>query len=171
MIGEPIAYVIGYGNTLRGDDGVGPRAAGVVEGWGLPGVRALAIPQLTPELAEAISTARLAVFVDACLASSEGDPWVEVTPIKPIQDSSSLATSSNHSSDPRRLLALANRVYGRCPPAWLVSISAEVFGIGEEISPRAARGLDVAFAQIAAILNLGRVADLDPSDQPQGLNR
>jgi len=31
--------IIGYGNTLRGDDGAGPRVAEAVAGWGLPNVR------------------------------------------------------------------------------------------------------------------------------------
>jgi hydrogenase maturation protease len=44
--------VLGYGNTLRRDDAVGPLAAEAVAGWGRPGVLALALPQLLPELAE-----------------------------------------------------------------------------------------------------------------------
>ena len=54
--------VIGYGNELRRDDGLGPRVAASLAG---PGVRALAVRQLTPELAEEVATARLVVFVDA----------------------------------------------------------------------------------------------------------
>jgi hydrogenase maturation protease len=171
MTGEPIAYVIGYGNTLRGDDGVGPRAATAVESWGLRGVRSLAIPQLTPELAEPISSARLVIFVDASLATREGAPSIDATTIEPIERSARIAISSNHSSDPRRLLALANRIYGRCPPAWLLSITAENFGIGEEISPTAARGLDAALGRIAAILNMARAAEFVPRHQQRGLNR
>ena len=34
--------VIGYGNTLRRDDGVGPRVAEAVEGLRLAGVRTIA---------------------------------------------------------------------------------------------------------------------------------
>ena len=41
--------VIGYGNTLRGDDGVGPRVAVAVEDLQLPGVRTLVCQLLTPE--------------------------------------------------------------------------------------------------------------------------
>ena len=62
MSDQPVALVIGYGNTLRGDDGVGPLAADTIRGWGLEGVAAISITQLTPELAEPISAARLAVF-------------------------------------------------------------------------------------------------------------
>ena len=39
---EP-TLIIGYGNTLRSDDGVGPRLAQTVADWRLPGVRSLAL--------------------------------------------------------------------------------------------------------------------------------
>jgi hydrogenase maturation protease len=59
--------VIGYGNTLRGDDGVGPRVAEAVERLQLPGVRTLICQQLSPEHAEMISQAERVVFVDAAV--------------------------------------------------------------------------------------------------------
>src|ERR1035441_10847597 len=59
--------VIGYGNTLRRDDGVGPRVADAVAALALPGVHALACPLLTPELADPVSRARVAIFVDAAV--------------------------------------------------------------------------------------------------------
>src|SRR5262245_1795360 len=57
--------VIGYGNDLRGDDAVGLRAAQAVAAWDMPGVCGLAVHQLTPELAEILAGAALAIFVDA----------------------------------------------------------------------------------------------------------
>ena len=50
--------VIGYGNTLRQDDGVGPYVAERFEELGLPGVRTLVEAQLSPEHAEVISMAK-----------------------------------------------------------------------------------------------------------------
>jgi hypothetical protein len=47
----PEIFVIGYGSTLRSDDSAGPRAAAAVGDWALPGVRAMAAQQLTPDLA------------------------------------------------------------------------------------------------------------------------
>ena len=59
------SLVIGYGNTLRGDDGVGQKVAEVIASLGLSGIRALSCHQLTPELADPISEVRMVVFVDA----------------------------------------------------------------------------------------------------------
>ena len=59
--------IIGYGNTLRGDDGVGPRVAETVAALNLPGVRALVCPMLMPEIADPISRAHTVIFVDAAV--------------------------------------------------------------------------------------------------------
>src|SRR6202142_4622768 len=59
--------VIGYGNSLRCDDGVGPKVAEAVEALHLPEVRTLVCQQLSPEHAEPISKVRTAIFVDAAM--------------------------------------------------------------------------------------------------------
>ena len=64
---EAEVLVIGYGNTLRGDDGVGPRVVEAIGTLGLPGVRTLICPLLTPELADPISRAEKVIFVDAAM--------------------------------------------------------------------------------------------------------
>jgi len=64
--------VVGYGNTLRGDDGVGPRVAELLAADPrLAGAVVLARHQLTPELAADIAEAALVVFIDA---SENGKP-------------------------------------------------------------------------------------------------
>jgi Ni,Fe-hydrogenase maturation factor len=58
--------VVGYGNDLRSDDGVGQRVAEVVATWEISNVRSLAMHQLTPELAAELADVDVAIFVDAC---------------------------------------------------------------------------------------------------------
>ncbi len=57
--------VIGYGNTLRSDDAVGPTAVEELDRLHLPGVHTLSYPLLTPEAAEPVSRAREVIFIDA----------------------------------------------------------------------------------------------------------
>jgi len=57
--------LIGYGNTLRSDDGAGQKIANIVSEWNLPQWRSLSVHQLTPELALDIAQADLVIFVDA----------------------------------------------------------------------------------------------------------
>ena len=69
--------VIGYGSTLRSDDGAGPAVAHRVAEWNLPGVTTLTPVQLTPELAGEIAVCDLVLFIDA--APSNLCPEVSVT--------------------------------------------------------------------------------------------
>jgi hydrogenase maturation protease len=132
--------VIGYGNTLRCDDGVGPQVAESLAARNLPGVRAVACQQLTPELAEAVAQAGAVVFVDAALDAGQVE-WREVKAEDPPQ-------TPAHASNPRQLLSLARQLFGRQPPAWVVAVPVEHLGMGESLSPRAAAGLQTATAQI-----------------------
>lgn len=129
--------VIGYGNTLRRDDGVGPKVADAVAELKLPGVRALSCHQLTPELAEPISHARRVIFVDA---ATDAKAEVELREIQSADASQVLA----HATDPRSLLALARQVFGRHPRAWSVVVPAQDLGFGDSLSPAAQHGFDRA---------------------------
>ena len=97
--------VIGYGNTLRGDDGVGQRVAEEIVLLELPAVQAIARHQLTPELAEPISKARAVIFVDAAV-DVEGNA-VRVTSVAPVAEQQVLA----HTTSPGGLLELARVVF------------------------------------------------------------
>src|ERR1035438_5826200 len=136
--------VIGYGNTLRGDDGVGPRVAEAVGELHLPGVRPLICPLLTPELADPISRAQKVIFVDAAVDAPKEVQWRE---LQPNETSQIMA----HAADPRTLLALSRDVFGRVPPAWWLTIPAVKLGFSEELTPEAQRGLAEAVEKIQAL--------------------
>jgi hydrogenase maturation protease len=133
--------VIGYGNTLRRDDGVGPKVAEAVAGLGLPGVRALACPLLTPELAEGVSRAGVVIFVDAAVNVPRE---VQMRRLGPAASSQVMA----HAASPATLLALARDVFGQAPAAWWLTIPAGELGIGEELSPLARHGFEVAVEKV-----------------------
>ena len=136
--------VIGYGNTLRCDDGVGPKVAAAVEALKLPGVRTLICQQLSPELAEPVSHADRVVFVDAAV---DAPKEVQLHPLKPGESSQLMA----HAADPRTLLALARDVFGHPPKAWWLTIPAVKLGFGETLSPEAELGLLEAVESIRSL--------------------
>jgi hydrogenase maturation protease len=136
--------VIGYGNPLRGDDGVGPRVVEAIEELHLPGVRTLTCHQLSPEHAEPISQARVVVFVDAAVDAPKA---VQLRQLEPGGSSQLMA----HAADPRTMLALARDVFGHCPEAWWLTIPAVKLGFGEELSPVARHGCEVALEQIRTL--------------------
>ena len=144
---DPDLLVIGYGNTLRQDDGAGPAVAEIIEAYALPGVRTLVCAQLSPEHAEAVAEASAVVFVDA-----QTGPATE-TSLRRVQPGESSQVTT-HAAEPRTLLALARDVYGLVPPAWLLTIPAERLGFGMDISEVTRRGIEVAVSKIVKLARL-----------------
>jgi hydrogenase maturation protease len=136
--------VIGYGNTLRRDDGAGVRVAEAVTALNLPGVRVIARHQLVPELVEAISRAHAVVFVDA---NAELATDVELNKLEARDATQVLA----HSTDPRSLLSLSKQLFGGVPRAWSLTIPAEDLGFGDQLSPHARAGIHTAVEKIKQI--------------------
>lgn len=136
---------IGYGNDLRSDDGIGQTVANRLQ---LPNVKSLAVHQLTPELAEILASADLAIFIDACLANESSE--VQVRSLCP----EFCGIITGHIADPRSLLALTQVLYGYCPIAWWVLVPGENFAIGDRLSATAQQGIAIALEKIAQIIHL-----------------
>lgn len=136
--------IIGYGNTLRGDDGVGPRVAEAVAAMNLPGVRTLGCPMLTPELSDQIAQARVVVFVDAAVDAPQE---VQLRPLDPGETCQLMA----HAADPRTMLALARDVFGHAPRAWWLTIPVADLGFGEDLSALAQAGFETALERIRTL--------------------
>jgi hydrogenase maturation protease len=134
--------IIGYGNTLRGDDGFGYRAAERLRSLiDRPGVEVIAAHQLTPELVEPLSRADSVIFIDAASHGAVGELKREA-----VFPSAEPAAFS-HSVTPAGLLTAALCLYGRAPEAMLYSVAGEQFGYGEALSPL----IEAALDRIAAI--------------------
>ena len=139
---QPAGFlVIGYGNTLRGDDGVGPRVAEAVEKLNLPGVRTLICQQLSPEYADPVSRAHTVVFVDAAV---DAPREVQLRKLEPGESSQLMA----HAADPRTMLALARDVFGHAPLAWWLTIPAVKLDFSETLTLEAHRGFVEAVEKI-----------------------
>jgi hydrogenase maturation protease len=123
------ALVIGYGNALRRDDGLGWHAAScLARDERLAGATVLQRHQLTPELAVDISRASFVVFVDA----SRG-PAAQVA-VDPVTPAAVAAIPWSHHVDPAILLALARDLYGRAPDAVAVSVGVASVAMGGRLS-------------------------------------
>jgi hydrogenase maturation protease len=133
--------LIGYGNTLRSDDGVGPKVVEAVAALKLPGVETLICDLLTPEVADPISRAETVVFVDAAL---DAPAEVQLRPLTPADSSQIMA----HAADPRTMLAFARDVFGHAPEAWWLTIPVKDISIGEHFSDLAWKGVGRAIQKI-----------------------
>ncbi|BAY15753.1 hypothetical protein NIES21_15720 [Anabaenopsis circularis NIES-21] len=139
--------VIGYGNDLRSDDGIGQRIADEIASWDLSAVKSLAVHQLTPELADALANAELAIFVDAYVPSESFD--VQVRSLSPSGENA----IAGHAADPQSLLALTQTLYGHCPPAVWVTVPGVNFEFGDRISQITETGKAIALGKIMQILD------------------
>lgn len=135
--------VIGYGNELRSDDGIGQRVAKTLH---VSNVKSIAVHQLTPELAEILANTDLVIFVDACLMSESYQ--VQVQSLSPA----SFNVIAGHTADPRSLLALTQALYDYCPQAWWIKVPGVNFELGDRLSPIAETGVAIALQQITQIV-------------------
>ena len=143
---ERPVLVLGYGNTLRGDDGAGPKLVEDVTALGLAGVRTLTCDLLTPELAEPVSQAATVIFVDAAV---DAPHKVRLRPVRPAASSQVMA----HACDPGTILALARDVFGKEPTAWWLTIPAHFMGLGDQLSASAQRECGVALQRLKKLLS------------------
>jgi len=155
--------VVGYGNSLRCDDAVGPRVLDRLEADGASigtEVRALRPQQLTPELAEDVSGSRGVVFVDAREGAVPGEVRVEslgansdearvVTPGDGVIDRAPLT----HALSAGALLEYADRLFGARPPAAVVTVTGERFGVGERLSARVEAAIPEAARRVREIID------------------
>ena len=138
--------VIGYGNTLRGDDALGRLVAASLADKKSSNVLAISVTQLVPELAMLVASARAVIFVDAC--ANCGQAAVEVRELLPACP----LAQRIHSTGPRELLAFARFRYDRSPPAWLVAIPGFNFDVKDRLSVAAKSQLASAIQQVQQLV-------------------
>jgi hydrogenase maturation protease len=145
--------ILACGNTLRGDDGVGPWLAEWAENRfrSEPAIRIISRHQLTPEFAEEIAASASVILIDCSTASAPGS--VSAVPVEPVVSSVAL---NPHHIGPAELLALARDLYSSSPrEALLLTIGAASTELSEHPSdtvrsalPEACRLLEEAVRRL-----------------------
>ncbi len=138
---QNVILLIGYGNTLRSDDGVGRYLAEKIAERQLPDVKVLSVHQLTPELAAEMAQVQAVIFIDA-IAHQEpkitDENSVSQIPITEINvqslSYSGVQPTLGHSSNPEALLKVCHELYGQSPLAWWVTVPTRNFDFGETFS-------------------------------------
>jgi hydrogenase maturation protease len=155
------ALIIGIGNPLRSDDGLGwvvaeRLARDSEEGWAIHTVH-----QLTPDLAQWMAEAEMVVMVDA---SRKGEPGAVC--VRPISPSTQLGAAGTHDTTPEELAALTAAVYGHCPPVVMVSMTGANFSIGEHLSSVVARRIPL----VSEVVHQVCTAILHGKKKPESLS-
>ncbi len=142
--------IVGIGNRLRSDDGVGWYLATELSREMLrDDVHIIATQQLTPEISEMASRAERVLFIDA---SASGEPGaLKSQQIVPA----TISSHHSHEVSPTEVLKLAQDLYSRCPSAYLLTIGGESFSTGDSLSPSVAAALASAKAEILRFIDCG----------------
>lgn len=139
--------VIGIGNPLRGDDGVGWAVVEALErvaaAWGITAVHT---HQLLPELIDVFRGANRVIFVDASVEGKAGA--VKVTSVPPTLD----GPASSHQLHPGVLLALGAKLYGRMTSACLITVTGHDFGYHETLSAPVEQAITAVLHQIEQLI-------------------
>jgi hydrogenase maturation protease len=148
----PKTLIIGYGNPLRRDDGLGWHAIRELSrGVESADVELLPCHQLTPELADKVAAAGAVIFIDAIQieeSAAAGPRGPIISEISPSAGSSAFS----HELTPATLLDLSRQLYGSCPHAYTVSLRGESFAFGEALSPSVARALPALIQKVRALV-------------------
>jgi hydrogenase maturation protease len=123
--------ILACGNTLRGDDGIGPFLCSWTEERfaGEPGVQTIARQQWTPDLAHDIAHSESVLFIDCAIDLEPGQLLLrEIKAAEP-------AAVTTHFLGAAELLRLAQDLYNATPRrACLLTIGAGSIDLGEEFS-------------------------------------
>jgi hydrogenase maturation protease len=138
--------LIGYGNDLRRDDGLGPAVVRAFSGR--PGLEVIEAHQLLPEHIEAAAAATMVILVDAAVDIAPGE--VRSQRVEPTAGEGPLFDL--HELDAAGLITAASTVYGRAPEAWLVTVGVADVKFGEELSPEVEAAVPEAVAAIEDLI-------------------
>lgn len=136
--------VIGFGNPLRRDDGLGAVVANEV-GHRLD-VAVLAPQQLLPEHTDIVRRALSVVFVDASIGV-EPPGSVTCTAIEPAE-----YPAYGHVIAPADLLCLTRMAFGWVPKAWLITVAGASFEFGTQLSPAVLAAVPKVIERVETIL-------------------
>ena len=126
--------VIGYGNTLRGDDAAGVKAAELIARHH-PEFEYIYLHQLVPELAEQIGEYDIVFFIDAQKDITQPNARLVVPSIEADQP-------RTHFISPESLLSLSQQLFQRIPSkAYVIGIPASQFEFSEELSAQTEQGV------------------------------
>ena len=127
--------VLGIGNVLRGDDGIGWRLAEGLAGRPDGELVVKAVHQLTPELAAELTAVRRVLFIDAWRPPEQmAAPRPRLLSLNQAIPSSAAGLMVSHQLDPAALLGLTELLYGRAPLAMVLLVPVWHCGHGSELS-------------------------------------
>ncbi len=150
--------VIGYGNTLCGDDGLGPMVAQHLETLLSPqqkqDISVITLLQLDLILANRLKDYSEIIFIDAQMGLYQEDVMVEeVGPWLGLRTKPPASGFSGHFLSPRDLLQVTEELYKTRPRAWIVAVRGYRMEIGEGLSSEAQANIEKGTRAVRELLD------------------
>lgn len=146
--------VLGYGNPARGDDGLGPALAELINDAAHPRVDAMWDYQPAVEHAADIAKHPAVIFVDA---SADAPAPFSVRRLRPR----AADAFTSHVLPPEAVLSLAHEALGWRGTAYLLALRGYSFrAFDESLSTGARENLRAAVVRVMDAIAQGRLADL-----------
>lgn len=145
--------VVGVGNTLRSDDGIGALITQKVSALGWHGVETQITQQLHLEAIEDFKPFEKVIIIDAAYTGVGFE-------FKKINLSITSSMSSSHHLSLELLLALAKKLYQHDINLYLCSIKGESFEIGNTISPEVLNCVPLVIEKISSLRKMAMQIDI-----------
>ncbi len=138
--------IFAWGNTARGDDGIGPILAERLREQDFPGLCVVEDHQLNIEHVTDLADCGAALFIDASIEIDEGYRLERIGP-------SSDGNFSTHAISPQALLNVFEQTMKTsAPDSWLLHVAARQFELGAEPGSKARRSIEQAFGFLTDLL-------------------
>lgn len=140
--------IIGYGNTLRGDDGLGwvaaERLAAVTHS---PDVSVMMAHQLGIEMVEDVKDADQLILIDVTASDEPG-----TIACKRLMASRESYGMLEHHVHPEVVLTTCQALYDRAPQSYLFTVGGESFDFNEGLSDVVEAALPELIRQVLALI-------------------
>ncbi|MCU7549137.1 hydrogenase maturation protease [Chitinophagaceae bacterium LB-8] len=122
--------IVGVGNIIRSDDGLGSFVCCMIEELDVPGVKTLTVHQLNTDIIEELLAYKHVLIVDASLYGDDAALHL-------VEKDEMQVLSSSHHMNADMLKALAVKIYGRNLSIYSCAIKGVNFETGDLLSETA----------------------------------
>lgn len=137
--------IVGIGNALRSDDGLGNYITETIEQLQIKNVKTFIVHQLQIELLEELQDFNSVIFVDASLKNEE-------VIFEEIKQDLSVAPSSSHRINAETFVQLSKKLYQKQIHFYSCAVKGYYFDMGESISPQAKANAKKAIEKILSFI-------------------
>jgi hydrogenase maturation protease len=142
--------IVGIGNTLRSDDGVGDYVCQLIDAKQLPGVSTTSIQQLDTTITATLVTFHRVIFVDASVNAA-------TVLFQPLATGDEQPQSFSHHVNAAMISGLAEKLYSANTQFYICAIGATNFEMGNQLSEKTCNNAHAAVSLLTEwiLLNSG----------------